>query len=63
MVRFYCTICKRVKRVRVYPPSVSVFGDDVRSREGVCKWHVVRRGQSDMTISDKARMLASKGGR
>ena len=41
MKRFYCIECKRVKRVRVYPPSVTT-PEAVKptDRIGVCKWHV-----------------------
>jgi len=44
--RFYCTICKRVKRVRVIPDSVTKYGDDVRMREGLCAWHTNSRFNS-----------------
>lgn len=43
MKRFYCTICQRVKRVRVIPTSVKFHGDDVRMREGTCSWHSTAR--------------------
>ena len=40
MKRFYCTICKRIKRVRVYPVSVDhASSDDVMTRKGTCAWH------------------------
>lgn len=41
MKRFYCTICKKYKRVRQYPPSVvNPHETNPQHRTGVCKWHV-----------------------
>jgi hypothetical protein len=59
MKRFYCTICKRVKRVRKYPLSVEMTGSDVVAlRKGMCSWH------HPMSITARARELASmKGGK
>jgi len=40
MKRFYCTICKRARRVRKYPTNVSnVSAENVTDRTGQCAWH------------------------
>jgi len=40
MKRFYCTICKRVKRVRKLPPTMDTpQADKVVERTGVCNLH------------------------
>lgn len=50
MKRFYCTICKRVKRVRRFNSDVEDMAfnhdtgefemkKDVKSREGTCRYH------------------------
>jgi len=42
MKRFFCTVCKKVKRVRKYPTNVvSVHADDVFARRGSCDKHDV----------------------
>lgn len=41
MKRFYCTVCKKFKRVRVMPASVvTPHAPKPEDRKGVCKWHV-----------------------
>lgn len=40
MKRFYCTICERVKRVRVMPSNViGLTYEDATKREGTCRFH------------------------
>lgn len=40
MKRFYCVVCKRVKRVRLMPDNVrNADAIDVRAREGECRRH------------------------
>jgi hypothetical protein len=40
MKRFYCTECKRIKRVRNYPSNVkNVQSTNVTERQGTCNWH------------------------
>ena len=40
MKRFYCTVCKRVKRVRRIPPSVlTPNAEIVTERTGECAYH------------------------
>ena len=44
MKRFYCTICKRVKRVRVLPSSVDThMSPNPANREGMCDRHFAPR--------------------
>jgi len=45
MKRFYCTICKRVKRVRVLPSDVFTAIDQSipSDRLGECDWHTTGR--------------------
>lgn len=40
MKRFYCTICKKFKRVRQYPANIqNMDALRVQDRMGTCKWH------------------------
>jgi len=40
MKRFYCTICKRARRVRKYPSDViNTQSENVTDRTGTCVWH------------------------
>lgn len=40
MKRFYCTICRKVKRVRKYPTNVATpNAEDIYQREGTCNRH------------------------
>lgn len=40
MKRFYCTVCKKIKRVRKWPHNVrNVESMDARAREGECNYH------------------------
>jgi len=40
MVRFYCTVCKRVKRVRQYPTRIlNEYATTPADRVGVCNRH------------------------
>jgi len=40
MKRFFCSICRKVKRVRKYPSNVvSIHADDVYARVGTCSKH------------------------
>ena len=40
MKRFFCSICRKVKRVRKYPNDVvSIHADDVYARVGTCSRH------------------------
>ncbi len=40
MKRFFCTICKKVKRVRVYPADIQdVYNETPDSRIGTCRRH------------------------
>jgi hypothetical protein len=50
MKRFYCTECKRVKRVRQYPTSV-IFGspDIPTNRIGHCDYHITGRVKANHT--------------
>ena len=44
MKRFYCTVCKRVKRVRRLPMSTQTPNAvDVTQRQGVCDRHYTVR--------------------
>jgi hypothetical protein len=38
MKRFFCTICKRIKRVQSFPLDV-VLSNSVKSRIGTCDYH------------------------
>lgn len=43
MKRFYCTVCKKIKRVRVYPASVAdTQATSPQNRIGECKYHSLR---------------------
>lgn len=40
MFRFYCTVCKRQKRVRVMPKDVfNPQEKEILNRTGTCRWH------------------------
>jgi len=40
MKRFYCTVCKRIKRVRKYPANVvTPNAETVTNRVGSCTYH------------------------
>ena len=40
MKRFYCTVCKKFKRVRQMPASVETpNAKEPIDRKGQCKWH------------------------
>lgn len=40
MKRFYCTVCKRIKRVRKYPTNIeNQYADDPTQRIGSCSRH------------------------
>lgn len=40
MKRFYCTVCKKVKRVRVYPADIQdVSNESPEYRIGTCRRH------------------------
>lgn len=40
MKRFYCTVCKKYKRVRRWPIRiVNERNTNPAQREGVCNWH------------------------
>lgn len=44
MKRFYCTVCKKFKRVRQMPSNVATpNANKVADRVGVCKWHVTAK--------------------
>ena len=50
MKRFYCTECKKIKRVRVIPLSVKQpEAEDVMERTGKCKWH--SRNQTNQSMN------------
>jgi len=40
MKRFYCTVCKKIKRVRRWPASVNPHEIKPDNRVGVCNRHV-----------------------
>jgi hypothetical protein len=52
MKRFYCTICRRIKRVRSLPTNVvRVHADEVKLRTGTCDKHDVGQyGKSNITL-------------
>ena len=40
MKRFYCTVCKRIKRVRVYPADIEGISNEMpENRVGTCRRH------------------------
>lgn len=40
MKRFFCTVCKKYKRVRKFPRRiVNQHAQNPQHREGVCNWH------------------------
>jgi hypothetical protein len=40
MKRFYCTVCKRIKRVRVYPADIQDASSEMpENRVGTCRRH------------------------
>jgi hypothetical protein len=40
MRRFYCVVCKRVRRVRVIPTSTkNTNAENPEARIGQCRWH------------------------
>ena len=44
MKRFYCTVCKKVKRVRRFPVSIEILiSVSPIDRTGECNWHVEGR--------------------
>jgi len=44
MKRFYCTVCKRIKRVRKYPANVvTPNAETVTNRVGSCSYHTIPR--------------------
>jgi len=56
MNRFYCTVCKKVKRVRKYPTSVfNPIAPLPEDRIGQCNWHVVGRIKPIRRVSVRVR--------
>lgn len=44
MKRFYCTVCKKVRRIRKYPAIITTSkADVVTDRIGKCNRHLVHR--------------------
>jgi len=37
--RFFCTICGKIRHVRVLPPGVDTFQTNISKRTGECRWH------------------------
>jgi len=72
MKRFYCKVCKRVKRVRRVPLTVDTpSAYAVTERVGMCSWHVMGRVHiprtpttriKSVTITKTAK-VSRKGGR
>lgn len=42
MMRFFCTSCAKVKRVRVMPPGIDLSSDVPSERVGECRRHTSR---------------------
>lgn len=63
MKRFYCTICKRIKRVRKYPADIqNQYSDSVGNRIGTCTRHI-KSGQSEQINGRFNRTHSVKVGR
>ena len=44
MKRFYCTVCKRIKRVRALPANTQTpLADSPENRIGKCDYHTIGR--------------------
>jgi hypothetical protein len=67
MKRFYCTICKKVKYVRVLPPGsepIEGMNNEAPSetnRTGVCRWHNRGDGKSRAAVNSRTRVVAHWG--
>jgi hypothetical protein len=61
MKRFFCTLCKRVRRVRVMPDDVVPTAADVVSdRRGTCRHHA-RGDASRAQVNHRGRVVARLG--
>lgn len=58
MIRFYCTECKKVKRVRRLPKTVEKLDDGTYS-SGICRFHVDTGNRA--TLNSRTRVLAHLG--
>ncbi len=70
MKRFYCTVCKRVKRVRRIPASVTTpNAEKVTERTGECVYHAsgyrprLTRQVKHVTVERVVAKAARKGNR
>lgn len=54
MKRFFCAICKKVKRVRRMPDDVEEHKDP-SLRVGECRWHSGPHGATRARVNDRAR--------
>ncbi len=64
--RFYCTICKRVRRARVLPQSVISHVEGGREigpqdRVGQCRWHGRGDGMSRAAVTSRVRVVKHLG--
>jgi hypothetical protein len=64
MIRFFCTTCKKQKRVRRLPPTVRPIldlSDKITGyTPGECRWHS-ERGVSRARSNDRGRVVAGLG--
>jgi hypothetical protein len=59
MKRFFCTECKKVRRVRNVPRDVNVIGDGKpHQRLGVCRWHNNQR-VSRASLMNRVRVITT----
>jgi len=59
MKRFYCTICKKVKHVRVLPQGVDIHQERTKDRTGECRFH--NSNESRAVVHKRVRIVAGIG--
>lgn len=56
MIRFFCTVCNKVKRVRKMPGNVATATGPVQNRLGRCRFHGLGDGKSRADLNSRARV-------
>lgn len=59
MKRFFCTICKKVKHVRVLPSGVDLHQENIKLRTGECRFHTANTSRK--TVISRVRKVAGLG--